>query len=157
VVPAPSHCTYPIGTHRSTEAGIVRELSLVRWGLIPSWSKDSSGAAKMMNARSKTALTLPAFRNAMRSRRCLVPAAHFTNGKPRKVKQPSCFEVGGGHQHGTTPGGVWTSSEPSRNDWTFPITPAIGGATCCASVAPTARVQARRIKPRRCINPAGDG
>jgi putative SOS response-associated peptidase YedK len=36
-----------------------RELSLVRWGLIPSWAKDSSGAARMINARSETAETLP--------------------------------------------------------------------------------------------------
>ena len=43
----------------------VRELSLMRWGLIPSWSKDSSGAARMINARSETASTEPAFRDAL--------------------------------------------------------------------------------------------
>jgi putative SOS response-associated peptidase YedK len=55
----------------------VREMSLFRWGLIPSWAKDSSGAAKMINARSETAGTKPAFRDALKSRRCLIPADAF--------------------------------------------------------------------------------
>jgi putative SOS response-associated peptidase YedK len=55
----------------------VRELSLMRWGLIPSWAKDSSVAASMINARSETAATKPAFRDALKSRRCLIPADGF--------------------------------------------------------------------------------
>ena len=51
----------------------VRELSLLRWGLIPSWAKDPSDAASMINARSETAATKPAFRDALKSRRCLIP------------------------------------------------------------------------------------
>jgi len=43
-----------------------RELSQMRWGLIPSWSKDPWGATRMINARSETAHTLPAFREAMK-------------------------------------------------------------------------------------------
>jgi putative SOS response-associated peptidase YedK len=54
-----------------------REFSLMRWGLIPAWSKDSSAAAKMINARSETASTKPAFRDALKSRRCLIPADGF--------------------------------------------------------------------------------
>ena len=54
-----------------------RDLSLVRWGLIPSWAKDASGAARMINARSETAATLPAFRDALKLRRCLIPADGF--------------------------------------------------------------------------------
>jgi putative SOS response-associated peptidase YedK len=57
----------------------VRELSLMRWGLIPSWAKDSSVAAKMINARSETASTKPAFRDALKSRRCLIPADGFAS------------------------------------------------------------------------------
>ena len=38
-----------------------RDLSLVRWGLIPSWAKDASGAARMINARSETAARHPLF------------------------------------------------------------------------------------------------
>jgi putative SOS response-associated peptidase YedK len=55
----------------------VRKISHVRWGLIPSWAKDMSGAARMINARSETAATTPAFRDAMKSRRCLIPADGF--------------------------------------------------------------------------------
>jgi putative SOS response-associated peptidase YedK len=72
----------------------VRELSLLHWGLIPSWAKDSSGAAKMINARSETAGTKPAFRDALKSRRCLIPADGFYEWqKTGNAKQPYCFEV----------------------------------------------------------------
>src|SRR5208282_843245 len=55
----------------------VRQISLMRWGLIPSWAKNTCGAARMINARSETARTLTAFREAMKSRRCLVLADGF--------------------------------------------------------------------------------
>ena len=73
----------------------IRELSLLRWGLIPSWAKDSSVAATMINARSETAGTKPAFRDALNSRRCLIPADGFYEWqRVGKTKQPYCFEVG---------------------------------------------------------------
>jgi putative SOS response-associated peptidase YedK len=74
-----------------------RELSLMRWGLIPWWAKDASGAARMINARSETAAKLPAFRDAMKSRRCIVPADGFYEWqRVGKTKQPYCFEVNDG-------------------------------------------------------------
>jgi putative SOS response-associated peptidase YedK len=74
-----------------------RELSLVRWGLIPSWAKDSSAAARMINARSETTATKPAFRDALKSRRCLVPADGFYEWQRiGRTKQPYCFEVDDG-------------------------------------------------------------
>ena len=51
-----------------------RELRVVRWGLVPSWAKDTTGAARYINARAETVATTPAFRSAYRRRRCLVPA-----------------------------------------------------------------------------------
>lgn len=51
-----------------------RTLRVVRWGLVPSWSKDAKSGARMINARSETAATKPAFKRAMQARRCLVPA-----------------------------------------------------------------------------------
>lgn len=49
----------------------------LRWGLIPSWAKDMSGAARMINARAETVVEKPAFRAAFGRRRCLVPADGF--------------------------------------------------------------------------------
>lgn len=84
----------------------VRELLLVRWGLIPSWSKDSSGAALMINARSETASTKPAFRDALKSRRCLVPADGFYEWqRTGKAKQPFCIEVNEGQLFAFA--GIW--------------------------------------------------
>jgi putative SOS response-associated peptidase YedK len=67
--------TQPVPVIRQHPKEPVRKLSLMRWGLIPSWSKDSSGAARMLNARSETAATMPAFRDALKSRREIPPAA----------------------------------------------------------------------------------
>jgi putative SOS response-associated peptidase YedK len=51
-----------------------RRLGVARWGLVPSWKKDTRGAARLINARQETVATLPAFRSAFARRRCLVPA-----------------------------------------------------------------------------------
>lgn len=89
--------TQPIPVIRQHPKEPVRELSLVRWGLIPSWAGDSSVAARMINARSETASTKPAFRDALKSRRCLIPADGFYEWmRTGKSKQPYCFEVNDG-------------------------------------------------------------
>jgi putative SOS response-associated peptidase YedK len=89
--------TQPIPIIRQHPKEPVRELSLMRWGLIPSWAKDASGAARMINARSETASSKPAFRDALKSRRCLIPADGFYEwARTGKSKQPYCFEVNEG-------------------------------------------------------------
>jgi putative SOS response-associated peptidase YedK len=52
----------------------LRQFRLMRWGLIPAWVKDPRGFALLINARAETVLDKPAFRNAFRRRRCLIPA-----------------------------------------------------------------------------------
>ena len=69
--------TRPVPTVRQNPKEPVRELSLVRWGLIPSWAKDSSVSAQMINARSETAATKTGFRDALKFCRCLIPADGF--------------------------------------------------------------------------------
>jgi putative SOS response-associated peptidase YedK len=54
-----------------------RAFALMRWGLIPAWVKDPKGFALLINARGETVLDKPAFRNAMRRRRCLIPTDGF--------------------------------------------------------------------------------
>ncbi len=94
----------------------VRELSLMRWGLIPSWVKTASGAASMINARSETASTKPAFRDALKSRRCLIPADGFYEWQRRvKSKQPFCFEVNDGELFAFA--GLWDRWKDPSDGW----------------------------------------
>jgi putative SOS response-associated peptidase YedK len=51
-----------------------RHFHLMRWGLIPAWVKDPRGFALLINARAETVMEKPAFKNAIRRRRCLIPA-----------------------------------------------------------------------------------
>lgn len=51
-----------------------RRFALVRWGFIPAWAKEVKPGKPLINARGETVLKKPSFRNAMRRRRCLVPA-----------------------------------------------------------------------------------
>lgn len=67
--------TQPVAVVRRIDRG--RELSMLRWGLVPSWAKDPKIGARMINARAETVATKPAFRTALRRRRCLVPADGF--------------------------------------------------------------------------------
>lgn len=54
-----------------------RRFALVRWGLIPSWMKETKRSRPLINARGETVLEKASFRNAMRRRRCLIPASGF--------------------------------------------------------------------------------
>lgn len=108
--------TQPVAVVRQHPAEPTRHLSQMRWGLIPSWSKDASGAAKMINARSETASTLPAFQDAFRSRRCLIPADGFYEWQRRgKNKQPYCFEVSEGALFAFA--GLWDRWKSPSGQW----------------------------------------
>jgi putative SOS response-associated peptidase YedK len=69
--------TQPIATVRAVPAGSGRELALLRWGLIPSWSKDPAIGNRLINARAETAQKKPSFCNAFKRHRCLIPANGF--------------------------------------------------------------------------------
>jgi putative SOS response-associated peptidase YedK len=55
----------------------VRELRVVRWGLVPFWAKDISIGSRLINARAETVASKPAFRHAFARHRCLLPADGF--------------------------------------------------------------------------------
>ena len=67
--------TQPIPIVRLDEGS--RHFALMRWGLIPAWVKDPKTFSLLINARAESVLDKPAFRNAMRRRRCLIPADGF--------------------------------------------------------------------------------
>ena len=58
-----------------------RRFALVRWGLVPAWVKDPRGFSLVINARGESVNDKPAFRTAMRRRRCLFPADGFYEWK----------------------------------------------------------------------------
>lgn len=81
--------TQPVAVVRMNAQKAEREWALTYWGLVPSWSKDPSMGARMINARSETVTEKPAFRAAFKRRRCLVPANGFYEWqKQGKGKQP---------------------------------------------------------------------
>lgn len=68
-----------------------RRLARLHWGLIPPWARDPSMAARMINARAETLAEKPAFRDAFRNRRCLIPCTGFYEWREvqgSKRKQP---------------------------------------------------------------------
>lgn len=54
-----------------------RTVTAMRWGLVPSWADDATGAARMINARSESAADKPSFREAWQKRRAVIPADGF--------------------------------------------------------------------------------
>jgi putative SOS response-associated peptidase YedK len=81
----------------SSESG-QREAALLRWGLVPSWAKDAHIGLKTINARAEEVETKPAFRAALKKRRCLVPADAYYEWQPSgtKTKQPYAIALASG-------------------------------------------------------------
>jgi putative SOS response-associated peptidase YedK len=94
-----------------------RELAPRRWGLVPQWAKDVRIGSRLINARSETADAKPSFRDAMRRRRCLLPADGFyewaaSGAGPRQpyyIVRPDrdCFALAGLYERWRAPEGDW--------------------------------------------------
>lgn len=69
--------TQPVAAVRLALGTEERELTFFRWGLIPSWSKESNIGSRLINARSETVTEKASFRAAFKRRRCLIPASGF--------------------------------------------------------------------------------
>src|SRR5476649_843692 len=92
-----------------------REAVLLRWGLVPFWAKGLSAGTKMINARSEGIEEKPAFRAAVRQRRCLVPATGFFEwkGVPGR-KQPYAITLADRPLFAFA--GLWESWRPADGD-----------------------------------------
>jgi putative SOS response-associated peptidase YedK len=102
--------TQPVLAVRAKASG-KREPCVLRWGLVPSWAKDLSGGARMINARAETVLEKPSYRAAFQHHRCLIPADGFYEwrGAGRK-KEPVHFRFKDGRLFAFA--GIWESWQP---------------------------------------------
>jgi len=84
-----------------------REAAFLKWGLVPGWAKDPAIGNKLINARSETVSEKPSYREAFRSRRCLVPADGFYEWQRRgdHGKQPYYFRMRDGEPFAIA--GLW--------------------------------------------------
>ncbi|WP_437228123.1 SOS response-associated peptidase [Planctomicrobium sp. SH661] len=96
-----------------SEARVCEEF---RWGLIPSWSKTPGSGPPLINARSETIATKPAFRAPLKPKRCLIPASGFFEWKAipgQKKKQP--IWIGVRNQPVLAFAGLWDSWKGSED------------------------------------------
>ena len=94
-----------------------RELKMLRWGLVPFWAKDTSGASRMINARGETVADKPAFRQAFRARRCLIPADGFYEWETigdKPPREPLLFRMKEGRPFAFA--GLWESWKPGDGE-----------------------------------------
>jgi putative SOS response-associated peptidase YedK len=98
-------------------------LEFYRWGLIPSWAKDSKAGSRMINARAETLAEKPAFRTAFKRRRCLIPADGFyewrlpaknADAPGRKTKTPIYLRLKSGEPFAFA--GLWETWQPEGGE-----------------------------------------
>jgi putative SOS response-associated peptidase YedK len=108
--------TQPIPVIRQHPKEPIRQLSLMKWGLIPFWSKVPSIATGTINAKSETAAMKPAFHDPLKLRRCLIPADGFYEWRRAATgKQPYCFEVNEGELFAFA--GLWDGWKHASGNW----------------------------------------
>ena len=115
--PAPSFNvapTQPAWTLVADAAGARAEA--MRWGLVPGWAPDLKLGASMINARLETVAVKPAFRNAWKARRCLVPASGYYEGREEAgVKQP--YYIHDGEAPVLMFAGLWERWKSPAGEW----------------------------------------
>jgi len=105
---APTSLVYVLRTDDAKR--VVEPMS---WGLVPSWSKDKTRMASMINARSETLAEKPSFRNLIAKHRCVLPIQGFYEWKnlPTETKKPlkQAFYISRTDAQVMTLAGLWTS------------------------------------------------
>jgi putative SOS response-associated peptidase YedK len=115
---APTQPGLVVRRHPETGA---RHLDVLRWGLVPHWAKDASGAARLMNARDDSVAVKPSFREAFRKRRCLVPMDGFYEWRSHdgtnegKAKQPFACALRSGEPMACA--GLWEGWKQPDGNW----------------------------------------
>ncbi len=71
-----------------------REIAYMRWGLVPFWSKDAKPSFSTVNAKAETIMTIATYREAIKSRRCLVPADFFYEWQKIDAKKKQPYAIG---------------------------------------------------------------
>ena len=96
-----------------------REMLLMRWGLIPFFTKDiaSFKGVSTINARAETVPTAPTWREPFKKRRCIIPASFFYEWKKldAKTKQPFAFSVAGNSMFAFA--GLWDAWKDAQGHW----------------------------------------
>ncbi len=110
------------------ETGEGRAIATMRWGLVPSWARDSKIAHRTINARSETAAEKPSFRSAFKRRRCLVPASWFYEWQ-REAGTKVPYRIQRADRRPLAFAGLWerwkgSATEPPRTSFTILTTDA---------------------------------
>lgn len=125
---APSQMV-PVITNRKR-----KELTLLKWGLVPTWARDPAIGSRMINARSETAAEKPSFRTAFKRRRCLIPSDGYFEWTKRagkkapmyiKRRDREIFAFAGLWENWKKPDGSWLGAfailTTEANDFIRPI------------------------------------
>jgi putative SOS response-associated peptidase YedK len=100
-----------------------REVVLLRWGLIPAWAKSAREGAMRFNARAEDLATKPSFREALRTRRCLVPADAFYEWQKLDRKTKHAYAISMHNDQPYAFAGLWDRWKEPEGGWleTFTI------------------------------------
>ena len=121
---APSYNVAPQSTQPVVRLGRDtgrREMVLMRWGLVPFWAKEAKIAYSTINARAEEAASKPTYREALKRRRCLIPADAFYEWQrlDAKTKHPFAFVLASDEPYAFA--GLWESWRPKEPADALPL------------------------------------